>query len=336
MWVCRECFADEEMRKEVENNSINEGQCNVCGKTGKICDLSVFTDFFVSVISLFKKDLASQDTIISILEKDWNVFSDSLCAKAILDEVIQTKDLSISVDDKVSYTDDIINRTSVWEELKKDVKENYRYFVDHDKFDDYADLLPSSKLKEGSLLYRARIIPEGRVKLSKKDMGCPEKGKATAGRANPLGIPYLYLCKDEKTTYYEVKSVYLDKLSIGTFMIQRDINIVDFNSKSSLFLSFDGANQLSDTVVKKKILEALSYDLSKPMRRFDTDLEYIPTQLICEYCKRNEADGICFASSLHSGGVNYVLFNPEDAKCIKVVSKEITSVQYEVKSLTNK
>lgn len=326
MWVCKECFADEEIRKEVENNSIDEDKCDVCGKTGKRCDLSVFADFFVSVIQLFKKDVNSEDTIISILERDWNVFSNSLCAQTILNEIIHSNALTISIDDKVSYTDDIINRVNVWDQLKKDVKENYRYFVDHDRFDDYADLSPSSELKEGTLLYRARIIPEGKKKLKSKDMGCPEKGKATAGRANPLGIPYLYLCKDEITTYYEVRSVYLDKLSIGIFRIQRNLKIVDFNSKSSLFLSFDGTNPLSDTVVKKKILEALSRDLSKPMRRYDTELEYIPTQLICEYCKRNEADGICFGSSLHSGGVNYVLFNPEDAKCISVASREIKSI----------
>ena len=265
MWVCKECFVDEEMRKEVENNSIDEGKCDVCGKTGKRCNLSVFADFFVSVFPLFKKDANSEDTIISILERDWNVFSNSMCAKTILNEIIHTNAIPISIDDKVSYTDDIINRVNVWDQLKKDVKENYRYFVDHDRFDDYVDLSPSSELKEGTLLYRARIIPEGKKKLKSKDMGCPEKGKATAGRANPLGIPYLYLCRDEKTTYYEVRSVYLDRLSIGKFRIQRDLRIVDFNSKSSLFLSFDGANPLSDTVVKKKILEALSHDLSKPM-----------------------------------------------------------------------
>lgn len=55
MWVCKECFADEEIRKEVENNSIDEGKCDVCGRTGKRCDLSVFADFLVSVIQLFKK-----------------------------------------------------------------------------------------------------------------------------------------------------------------------------------------------------------------------------------------------------------------------------------------
>ena len=326
MWVCKECFADEEIRKEVENNSIDEGKCDVCGKTGKRCDLSVFVDFFVSVIQLFKKDANSEDTIISILERDWNIFSNSLCAQTILNEVIHANALAISIDDKVSYIDDIINRVIVWDYIKKDVKENSRYFVDYDRVEAYAHIVPSSDLVEGTLLYRARIIPEGKKKLKRRDMGCPEMGKATAGRANPLGIPYLYLCKDEKTTYYEVRSVYLDKLSIGKFRIQRDLKIVDFNSKSSLFLSFDGTNPLSDTVVKKKILEVLSHDLSKPMRRYDTELEYIPTQLICEYCKLNNADGICFGSSLHSGGVNYVLFNPEDAKCISVVSREIKSI----------
>lgn len=330
MWVCKDCFLDEEIRKEVENNSTDEGRCDVCGKSGKRCDISVFTDFFVSVIQLFKTDINSQNTIFSILEKDWNIFTDSQCARTILTEVIRVSGLAVNLEDKVSYSDDIVSRASVWEQLKIEVKENYRYFVDHEKFDSYADLSPSATLKEGAFLFRARITPDGQKKLKPKNMGCPEKGKATAGRANPLGIPYLYLCKDEETTFYEVRSVYLDRLSIGKFQIQRDLNIVDFNSKSSLFLSFDGTNSLSDTVVKKLIQDAISRDLSKPLRRYDTELEYIPTQLICEYCKRNNADGICFNSSLHSGGVNYVLFNPEDAKCTSVISREAKSIQITV------
>jgi len=330
MWVCKECFADVEISKEVENNSIDEGRCDVCGKIGKRCDLSVFADFFVSVIQLFKTDNTSQDTIISLLEKDWEIFFNDQCAHDILTEIIQTNGLAVNLVDKVSYTDEIISRVYIYEKLKTDVKENYRYFVDHGKFDEYADLSPSSTLKEGVLLYRARVTPEGQKKLKPKDMGCPEKSKASAGRANPLGIPYMYLCKDEETTYYEVRSVFLDKLSIGRFRILRDLKIVDFNSKSSLFLSFVDASSLAGTVAQKKILGAISHDLSKPLRRYDTELEYIPTQLVCEYCKRNNADGICFGSSLHDGGVNYVLFNPGDAKCISVISREIKSMQIRI------
>lgn len=327
MFVCKKCFIDEEICKEVENNSTDEGICDVCGEYGKRCDLSIFSDFFFSIIQLFKADTTSQDTIISLLDKDWNIFSNAQCAETILSKVIEIKNLSISLNGKVSYTDDIISRVAIWELLKTDVKENYRYFVDHDKFDDYADLSPSATLKAGTMLYRARVIPDGLRRLNTNRMGCPEKSKATAGRANPLGIPYLYLSKEEETTYYEVRAVYLDRLSIGTFEIQRDLRIVDFNSKSSLFLSYNGVKSLADTVVQKKILDAISCDLSKPLRRYDTELEYIPTQLVCEYCKRNNADGICFGSSLYKGGVNYVLFNPDDAKCVKVVSREIKSIK---------
>ena len=88
MWVCKDCFADEEMGKEVENNSTDKGICDVCGKNGKRCDISVFTDFFVSVIHLFKADINSHDTIISILEKDWKIFT---CKKQVFDQQFSEK-----------------------------------------------------------------------------------------------------------------------------------------------------------------------------------------------------------------------------------------------------
>ena len=63
------------------------------------------------------------------------------------------------------------------------------------------------------------------------------------------------------------------------------------------------------------------------MRRYDTELEYVPTQLICEYCKLNGIDGIRFESSLHKGGINVVLFDAHSAECISVESKEIKNVR---------
>ena len=65
-------------------------------------------------------------------------------------------------------------------------------------------------------------------------MGCPPIEKATAGRANPLGIPYLYLCHDAETTLYEVRAVYLDKVSVGKFVINSNLDIVDFSSDINL------------------------------------------------------------------------------------------------------
>lgn len=165
-------------------------------------------------------------------------------------------------------------------------------------------------------------------------MGCPPKERATAGRANPLGIPYLYLCNKIETTFYEVRAVYLDRISVGKFTILRDLDIVDFSNKISLFYTYSDSESnisLLDIVKRKILFEKISTDLSKPLRRFDTEIEYVPTQLICEYCKQNGADGIRFNSSLHQEGANIVLFNSSDAICTSVLSREIKNVIIESK-----
>ena len=329
MWISSDCFRDEELRLEMDK-AARDGRCEVCGKDTKVADISVVSDFLKSLLELFQIDGNSSTDVVDLIQHDWSLFENDACAGVILEEIIQQGYFSFSLEDKVSYIPDIIERISVWDNLKREVRENYRFFIDHDKFDEYADLSPSFLLKAGSVLYRARLVPEGQKKIRRKEMGCPPKEKSIAGRANPIGIPYLYLCKDEKTTYFEVRANYLDKLSIGKFRIKRDLQIVDFNSNISLFLAYSLGCSLVDTVVKKKISDFISSDLSKPLRRYDTEIEYVPTQLICEYCKRNGADGVCFDSSLHAGGMNYVLFNPNDAACISVLNREIKSVDINV------
>ena len=157
-------------------------------------------------------------------------------------------------------------------------------------------------------------------------MGCPPARITPAGRANPLGIPYLYLCQEEETCYYEVRAIYLDRLSIGTFNVTKELKILDFTRKMSLYVANTMSSNLATEISKFKLIQRISNDLSKPLRRFDTELEYVPTQLICEFCKLNEIDGIRFNSSLHVGGVNIVLFDSSSAECVSVKKVEIKHV----------
>ena len=183
-------------------------------------------------------------------------------------------------------------------------------------------------LGAGTTLYRSRITPQGVDCLTTKEMGCPPSDKATAGRANTLGIPYLYLSDSAKTTYYEVRAVYLDRLSVGTFTIPESLSLVDFCDIINLYHAYgDSVEPLKEIVIKKKVIDSISKDLSKPLRRYDSEIEYVPTQLICELCKEYvHADGICFKSSLYPGGVNYVLFDPKAADCVSVESHEIGTI----------
>ncbi len=339
MYICKDCFFDEELRSEINANAVIDGVCEVCGKEGKVMDFSEFHGFFDALLSLFSSTDKSDRTIVDIIQNEWHIFKDKDVAKILLADVIDAHDYGFSVDFAVDYSPDIQERVAVWDRLKTSVKEKSRFFTNVDEFAQYDYLTAGKSLHIGQKLYRSRITPAGQKKIKCNEMGCPPKELATAGRANPIGIPYLYLSDSAKTTYFEVRAVYLDKLSVGTFRIERDLRLVDFIYDVNLFLAYnDGLASLKEIVIKKKIIDAISADLSKPLRRYDSEIEYVPTQLICEYCRRvivdsdgAKADGITFESSLHKGGRNYVLFDESATKCIRVDSHEITRIDIDKK-----
>ena len=333
MKICKDCFFDEELRSEINANAVIDDRCDVCGKQSKVMDLSEFYGFFTTLLELYSPTVNSNKTIVDIIQDEWHFFKDKDVAMVLLADVIQANNLGYSTADFVDYTDDICIRVAVWDRLKTSVKEKSRFFTNMDEFAQYNYLTAGKSLHVGQKLYRSRITPVSQKKIKCDKMGCPPKELATAGRANPIGIPYLYLSDSAKTTYFEVRAVYLDKLSVGTFRIERELELVDFIYDVNLFLAYnDDTTSLKEIVIKKKIIDAISEDLSKPLRRYDSELEYVPTQLICEYCKRIVgADGISFESSLHKGGRNYVLFDDSSAKCIRVDSHEITKIDIDKK-----
>jgi hypothetical protein len=74
--------------------------------------------------------------------------------------------------------------------------------------------------------------------------------------------------------------------------------------------------------------DRISIDLSKPMRRYDSEIEYIPTQFICEFIKvYTGAGGIRFRSSLHPEGKNIVLFDDNKVTCVTVEKIKIQSLK---------
>ncbi len=299
---------------------------------GETLDLSEFCDFFIDLLSHFEKSPTGKP-VCEIIQTDWHLFVDINKAKLIIQEVLTTNSVGYGLNDRVDYSADIKYKVGSWERLKADVKRQRRFLADYNEFESYTlnYFKAEAELKRGDKLFRARILPNNVVKYKRIEMGCPPPEFALAGRANPAGIPYLYLCEDEPTTYYEVRATYLDRLCVGTFRIERDLKIVDFSTKVSLYFAYvDGG--VASTMVAKLILDEISRDMSRPMRRFDSEQDYISTQMICEYCKLMvKADGVSFKSSVYGSGRNYVLFDQDNARCTKVVSREVNSVLIVVK-----
>jgi hypothetical protein len=332
MKFCANCFSDKELIGYI-SSSTEISECNVCGsKNQPVLNASELFDFFQELIDNFKIDKNGMP-LDSKIQTSWNFFSSKDSANKILNFIlpnIQTK--VISPNTNVEYTDEIIENYSHWEVLKNELKWKNRFVVNIERLVELGwDSFFNTQymLFKETPLFRARLHNESGMPLYQpEEMSCPPKESTSGGRANPSGIPYLYLSDNSETTIYEVRASYLDELSVGEFVLNSEyesIRIVDFTEDTSLFQP--NAVSINKTIKGKLLRKKISVDLSKPMRRYDSELEYIPTQFICEFIKVfTGANGIRFNSSLHPEGNNIVIFDKQLMTCVSVKKVKINSV----------
>ena len=330
MFLCSNCFSDFEIKSHINSLSTEKGECIYCGeKDVPILAVDELLDFFEELFSLYKED-ASGITLIDNIENDWNLFSRKPVGIVIITKILTRTSFSAwSADTKISYISEIEENISYWEKLKESLKWERRFLVE---IENIKDLEWDNFFKgqftftETERFFRARIhYNEGEVKLLPVQMGCPEKEKVNSGRGNPQGIPYLYLSTLPLTTLYETRALLHDEVSVGEFKVLsgKELNIVDFTEKGG---AFAGVGNLVSHTKAIRLKELISKDLSKPIRRYDSDIEYIPTQFICEFIRYAiGADGILFNSSLHREGLNIVLFETDKVECIDVRKYSVTS-----------
>ena len=97
----------------------------------------------------------------------------------------------------------------------------------------YASRLHVTDLRAGQKFYRARYHPfqwnEIRVdSFSPEEMTAPPPEKATQGRLNLEGIPYLYVATDESTAIAEVRPWQGAAVSMAYLRLERDLRVVNF------------------------------------------------------------------------------------------------------------
>lgn len=332
MKVCSNCFSDKELKGFILT-SDEIGDCNVCNSFNQhLLDLLELYDFFQELIENFKENEHGLP-LSSKIQADWSFFSSNEVAKRILNYVLPKIQTSItSSDEPVNYSDEIIANYGHWETLKEELKWKNRFVIDINRLGEgefrwdvfLQDINTQFNLTNEIKLYRARIHHKSGLPVYEQfEMNCPPKEDTNGGRANPAGIPFLYLSEDENTVLYEVRAAYLDEISIATFQLNEDISsvdVVDFTKDSPLFQP----EYVKEAIQGKLLRDRISKDLSKPMRRYDSELEYIPTQFICEYIKVfTGAKGIRFRSSLHLEGNNIVFFEPNLMECKSVKKVKI-------------
>lgn len=224
-----------------------------------------------------------------------------------------------------------IVKTHSWNEFVEAIKWKNRFHTNYIN-EDILNLFIRCVRKQytsGTKFYRARICTNV-TGHSAAEMGAPPKGIATAGRVNPNGISILYLSDSMKTTLHEIRAGIYDFVTIGTFELLTDIeviNLADIDKISPFF----AANLYGIDFVRQAInfdsLKVISQEIAKPLRRHDSSLDYLPTQYISDFIKSKSYSGIEYISTMYPEGINIAVFDEHLLKCIE------TSV-YDIKSLT--
>lgn len=170
----------------------------------------------------------------------------------------------------------------------------------------------------------------------------PLSDRASEGRANPAGIPVLYLATSVETAVAETRPWVGADISVGTFKTVRDLKLVKFTRKepASAF-RIVGLSAIfgSEEISPEKVIEAVWADIdeafSRPVSRDDSSTaEYAPTQILAELFKDAGYDGIAYNSHFN-GGFNLALFDVLSADIVSCAPYEVTSIHVEVKQNGN-
>ena len=332
MRVCAGCFRDEgPLPLTTEDGPL--GKCDLCGGAGvHVWDVVQWGDHVARILDMYEP--SSQPSARPIHERvarDWELFTfddlnlvyDFLEAALGGPGTYALLDSREPVLPRYDLDGAAANHKGRWDEFREALIGQNRYFPDVD-----FDLQYLRELVEGNQgtivpglpLYRARAVSVGE-RLPREKMGVPPPNRVSGGRGNPVGIAHLYLASDVDTCMRECRAQFNGDVAVATFEVIEELtylDLADLKPANPFVLGDDGAadgvNPLVQSLVATQFLGELGRELSVPTRPGENQIEYVPTQYLCEFVKSLGVGGIRYKSSLRPDGWNIVLFDPEMAQ----------------------
>lgn len=315
---CPMCFGDRGLSKSIfPLISTHEGQCDFCGSEPvPLTQPNKLAEWFLLLISIYELD-ESGKPLVTWMKEDWEIFThermDIAHAKELLAEILDDGDIvrrNFSPSSK--YESEVLIS---WDTLRDELMYKNRYFLDQpldsDRFRELLAHLPADELPK--LWHRARIRT-GDTIYPIEEMGPPPKRLASHGRANPPGIPYLYVGSQPDTATAEIRPHTGEVACVAEFTIDGPLNLVDLRNPRKLVSPFllGDAGAIGQLRADIPFLERLGEELTRPVLPQGAAIDYVPSQYLCEFIKKSKYDGVVYRSSV-SDGMNLALFYPEKA-----------------------
>ena len=239
----------------------------------------------------------------------------------------------------------IMSEFSSWDSYRK-FQRTVRYkfrFLWPPEINEFLDVVLATsqsritEIKEGLVFWRAQIgcgsreIGEGDT-MFELDAAYPVermkplRDRATDGRVNPKGIPFLYLATQDQTAIAEVRPWIGSYVSVAQFKVLRNIRVIDCGRHTGnppwLF------REVSADEREKVVWQHIDAAFSEPMTRSDDHADYLPTQIIAELFKSSGFDGVIYKSRFGNNGYNLALFDLDAADVISCGLHRIEEITY--------
>jgi hypothetical protein len=160
----------------------------------------------------------------------------------------------------------------------------------------------------------------------------PLRDCAREGRANPKGIPFLYLSTCQKTAVAEVRPWIGSYVSIAQFTLNHGVRVVNCVTDDHRIMMYFGEPEPEER--ERAVWKDIERAFSQPVTSGDDTADYAPTQVIAEFFRENGLDGIAYGSSLGEGH-NIALFDTEAVAPVKCGLVEIRRVELDSSPVGN-
>ena len=341
MNCCENCFKDLFIKGKIKNDG-KLGDCNFCSSKKVNCiDPSELEKYFVPVINIYTTDKIKipDEEVDSIdglslwerIDDDWGTFSGITKENRgnLLNQIRKAEDNELLA----SYygpNEVLVESESIWNEFCKELISYNRFFpslrFDLELFRQLLVYL-EWKIPANTFFYRSRISYDGKI-FPAIEMGKPPVDKTKNGRTNPIGISYLYLASNIETAIAEIRPSHKDIITVGKFESLEKLSLIDLRNVSPYQFSED--EDFDALISYIGLLKNLNTALSRVISPRDMELEYIPTQYLCEFIKQNGWDGVAYKSSL-ADGYNIAIFADTKLQCVHSDNYDVGITKYSFK-----
>ncbi|MCK6091590.1 RES family NAD+ phosphorylase [Micrococcus endophyticus] len=348
-YCCPNCFDDPGLTEHIIPDlktrfdaDVPQGACSYCHEQSSLLvSPSSLAEVFEPLFDIYEvSDSSEAESIVKILRSDWCLFrslDEDVTVHSLLSEIIDDGNRFRNV--RFARSARMINQEPLsWPDLRDQMMHQNRWFtnpkLDRENFQSVLESLSINSESISSAWYRCRSHRSNQASaFMPNEMGAPPKEQATHGRANPAGIPVLYLASDLETAVSEVRPHVGEVVSVATFNIAGK-SVVDLRYPrwtASPFTLGD-SELISQMHSDLPLMTVLGEQLTRPVSIDRSAYEYAPSQFLCELIKACNYDGVVYKSGVADGS-NMVLFDSNVATASSVEVRRVESVTIRSSSL---